>query len=153
MAQAIAGFDADAFRAGIRTAMLMGLPVEEARQPQFVTITAAAQIDTSADANGVPWDPTAIPVPSVTVKQRVVCALDWKTPGPVVEHFGERQPSVVVITLLDEEYAQIEGFTYVNIWPALRDEPVPYVYRRIVMQPTLDVVGVWQIECATEDSL
>lgn len=154
MALAIPGFPADEFRAGIRLAMQMGLPVEEARRPQFVTLPASTGIATvTVDANGVPWDPTATPVAPEGTALRVLCALEPKGTALAEEHFGQRQSSAYLITLLDEEYAQIEGFTYVNIWPTLTGGPVKYFYRKVVQQPSLDVVGVWQIECSTEDTL
>lgn len=154
MALAIPGFPADEFRAGIRLAMRMGLPVEEARQPQFVTVPAGTGIATVAvDANGVPWDPSVAPEAPEDVAVRVLCAFEQRDPAQANEDFGTRQPSAYRITLLDEEYAQIEGFTYVNIWPTLTGGPVRYFYRKVVQQPSLDVVGVWQIECSTEDTL
>ncbi len=151
MAQAVPGFDADAFRTGIRTAMLLGLPDDPERRPQFVT-EMDAPLSVDMDELGVPWDPSGTPAPAPDLETRVLCAIEWLGGSPVEERFGSRQPSVVHLTLLDQEYAQIEGFTYVRLWPTITGAPVKYFYRKVLQQVSLDTVGVWQLECATEDT-
>lgn len=155
MALAIPGFQATAARDGIRLAMLAGMPADPSCRPEFVTIPAPAGIDPAAtDTDGVPWDPTAIPNMPVPTGQRVLCALGWPATVAAVENFGERQPAVVQVTLLDEEYALVKGFSYLNLWPAgVGTAPVRYMYRRVIEQATLDTLGVWILECTTEDTV
>jgi hypothetical protein len=151
MAAIIAGFDAAAFRQGIRTAMTLGLPVQPERQPQFVKV-ATPVLSGDIDVDGVPWDLTTSMAAAGETKTRVLCVIQEHERSEATKSFGLLQPGYIEVTLLDEEYAQIQGFDYVNLWPTTNlDAPVRYLYRRVLMQPNLDSVGVWILECATED--
>jgi hypothetical protein len=149
MAGAIPGFAAAAVREGLRLPMRMGLPVDEAQWPTFVTPGAVTAPEGGMDAHGVPWDPAATPVREPDSRVHVVCAVEWESGGVKVEHFGTRQPEVAVITLLDEEWAKVRGFEYVELFPA--GTPVRFHYRKVRGRYALDVVEVFEIECSTED--
>lgn len=149
MAQVIPGFDAAAFRDGIRTAMIMGLPVQTWRQPQFVILTDPSET-ADADSDGVPWDVVQQMVRPQETLVRVPCAIQWGDRTEDTRQFGPLQPGYIEVVLLDEDYAQVEGFHHVLVWPT-NGAPVRYLYRRVLMQPNLDTVGVWVLECATED--
>jgi hypothetical protein len=150
MAGAIPGFPAAAVRENLRIPMRLGMPVDPAQWPEFVRVPAPAA-SAGVDANGYAWDPEAQPAPAAEERVRVLCAMESDAPGERIENFGTRQPDVLVITLLDEEYRQIEGFTYVNIFPTLGGPPVRYHYRKVRLRTALDTVEVWQIEVSTED--
>lgn len=150
MAGTIPGFPAAAVRDGLRIPMRMGLPVDENQWPEFV-IVAAPTADPTTDDNGYPWDPAApVPAPAET-RVRVVCAFEVPDPKLREENFGAIQPGVLYVTLLDEEYLQVEGFQYVNIWLTAGGGPTRYYYRNVHLRTALDTVEVWQIEVATED--
>ena len=150
MALAIPGFPAQEVRDGLRLPMRMGLPADEAKWPTFVTPATPAAPAGGMDADGVPWSPDDVAVAPEPAEVSVVCALQWEVDGQVVENFGARQPSTVLITLLDEEYAQIEGFEYVLIY-ASNVTPTRFFYRKVRARFALDAVEVFQIECSTED--
>lgn len=150
MAGVIPGFDAVGFRTGIRLAMTMSLPNDPLRQPRFV-IAGALTPSPTHDSEGVPWDIEQDMAAPTDTGVRVPCAIQWTERSEDTRMFGPLQPGQVEITLLDEEYAQVEGFTYVELWPTLTKGPVRYFYRRVLLQTNLDTVGVWTLECATED--
>jgi hypothetical protein len=151
MALAIPGFDAAAFREGIRLPMRMAQPDDAARRPQFVTVPVIAP-GATVDYNGVAWDPDAAVATPVLVALRPLCAVEWVNNLLVEQNFGRMYPQVVHVTLLDEEYFTIEGFTYLNLWLTHEGTPVRFNYRKITQQVSLDSVGVWTIECSTEDT-
>lgn len=144
MATAIPGFDADEFRAGIRLAMTVGLPPLEADQPLFVFPRQVVNT-APADQDGVPFDPDARPVAAIPVSVRVSCAVEYDDTTGRVENMGVITPSVVKLTLLDEEYAQIRGFEYVVI---AGDK---YLYRLTEPPVGMDTVAVWTVHCVAED--
>jgi len=151
MATAISGFDAAAVREGFRLPMRMALPNDPERRPEFVReeIPAGAGIDD----DGIPLDPTQEVDPVEPIRSRVLCAIEWLRPGQEEQNFTTTSPAALRITLLDEEYEQVEGFDYVNIWAsATDDKPVRFYFRRIFQQVNLDTVGVWTIEVSTEDA-
>jgi len=153
MAATLPGFPAAAFRAGIRTAMGLGMPVEEARRPEFVIEAPAVADPATADASGVPWDLNVVAPTVETTRVRPLCVIETAAEANTDGRFGQLQPGSIVVTLLDEEYALVKGFSYVNLWLAAQAEPVPYFYNKVLAQPNLDVVGVWQLECRTEDQV
>lgn len=150
MAGAIPGFPAAAVREGLRLPMRMGMPVDPAHWPEFV-IEAPVAPSAAVDANGYSWDPATPVARPEPIRVRVVCAMEVDDPEVVTETFDTRQPGIMMITLLDEEYAQVEGFTYVNIFPTIGGDPVRYYYRKVRQRLALDTVEVWVVEVSTED--
>lgn len=150
MAGTIPGFPAQAVRDGLRIPMRMGMPVDVNQWPEFV-ITSAPVPDPATDDRGYPWDPDAPAPPPAETRVRVLCAFEVPDPAQRQENFGAVQPATLIVTLLDEEYLQVEGFEYVNIWLTAGGGPTRYYYRNVHMRSALDTVEVWQIEVATED--
>lgn len=153
MATAGIDFDADGFRSGIRTAMLLSLPQDQAHWPEFVIETPGVPNSGTADADGVPWDLTAVAPADAAVRVRPVCLVETSASSATSHPFAQLQPGSAVVTLLDQEYAQVKGFSYVNLWLAGQDTPVRHYYRRVLEQPNLDVVGVWVLECRAQDEV
>jgi len=145
------GINHDAFRAGIRRAMLMGMPAEEERWPKFRIVVSEQQYSGPVDSDGVPYDLGSVVVePAVYRYERPLCAIEtsgsedspWLTPGQVL------------FTFLDEEYEQVRGFDQVELWlGGAGSGSALYLFDRIVAQPTLSAVGVWQVLCRTEDGV
>lgn len=141
---AIPGFDAEGFRAGIRQAMLVGLPPDIADQPLFVFPTLVSNI-APADDDDVPFDPDDRPVITPPASKRVACAIEYVDNAGKVENFGLIVKSKVMLTLLDEEYEQIKGFEYVVIGGDR------YFYTKTETPVGLDSVGVWTVHATAED--
>lgn len=150
MAGTIPRFPAQAVRDGLRLPMRMGLPVDPNQWPEFVIIEPPV-VTVETDQHGYPWDPMAPAAGPVETRVRVVCAMETPDPSQRPENFGLVQPATLIITLLDEEYRQVEGFKYVNLWLTATGPPTRYYYRNVHLRTALDTVEVWQVEVATED--
>jgi len=150
MARAIPGFPADQVREGLRIPMRMGMPVDVEQWPEFVVIAPHTPSD-DTDEHGYPWDPNGPVAPPLETRHRVLCAIEPADPEERQESFGAVQPSTLVITLLDEEYRQVEGFRYVNLWRTATGPPTRYYYRNVHIRSALDTVEVWQVEVSSED--
>lgn len=150
MAQAIPGFDATTFRDGIHQAMRMALPNDPARWPKFV-IPASTPPAGDVDVDGVPWDLEGqADVSEPTVVQDALCAIEAGARGEHTRHFGPLQPGHAEMTFLDVDWAKVEGFDHVWLYPT-SGAPVRYEYRRVLLSTNLDVVGVTVVEVAAED--
>jgi|GEM_PF-6100427 len=149
MALTLPSFPAAAVRENLRIPMRMGLPQDEAMWPEFVTLSVSASGET--DSHGVPWDPRES-IESTSTSVRPVCAMEWRSGGADTHNFGVTDAAEIVFTLLDEEWAQVEGFTYVNVRPTLSGDPVQFHFVRVLQALNLDSVGVWQVLCSTEDT-
>lgn len=111
------GFVAAEVREQLRTAMTVGLPNVVAQRPTFRFTPTKTYA--SADTAGRPWDWTAAPTATdpdpVREPVQVPCA--FEVGGQAVEYraLGALNPSEVTLTLLDEDWAQVEGFTEVDL--------------------------------------
>ena len=142
----IDGFDPDEVRDGLRLAMAVGLPAEVADQPVFVFPPTPVDTGDDTDGNGVPFDwragraaagaPTTFQVP---------CAIEYIDGQGKIENFGLMAPTRLLLTLLDEDYALIKGFSYVVI------AGNQYFYAKTRPPLGLVSVGVWQVEVRTDD--
>lgn len=106
------GFNGADFRKQIRFVMGMGAPVVPSHQATFIfanQLVYNAGDEGDYDATGVPFDPS-IPVTRVTPPTKVVpCAVEYFDAEGVITDFGMVSPSRAVITLLDDDYAQVVG--------------------------------------------
>lgn len=147
MAQSIPGFNAQEVRDGIRLAMNIGLPPITNDQPLFVWDAPKETLSTE-DEGGTPfvWD-APLPGPEVAphAPVRVPCAIEYFDSAGELQPFGPMASSHLLLTLLDQEYVQIEGFSRVIIGGN------SYEYERTAPPIGLDVVGVWQIHVRSDD--
>lgn len=142
----IQGFDADAVRAGLRLAMQVGLPTVTADQPTFFMPTTITPTGSRVlDGQGVPFDPANQPTRSATDKRQVPCAIEYSDGPGKIENFGVVTPSKVILTLLDEDYTTIQGFSFVVI----SGQRFNYAFTEPA-QGLVDV-GVWRIHCRADD--
>lgn len=111
-------FDADAFRNGIRFAMQMGAPPDEERKAVFVFKSTARSYwkdgvelteQPRIDRDGKPLDPTIKVVEVPGRREQVDCAVEILRADATELPVGNFRPTKAVVTLLDEEYAKIEG--------------------------------------------
>lgn len=142
----ITGFDATDVRNGLRTAFRVGMPPLDDDQPTFFmprTSTSTATLD----GTGTPFDPTATPVRSPVTSHKVPCSIEYVNGNGKIESFGVTmlQPSRVVLTLLDDDYAVVKGFEYVVI------SGVRYWYKRTESTKGLVSVGLYKVHCVSED--
>lgn len=136
--------EVEEFRAGIRLAMTMGLPPEEADQPAFQlpsTVTNTAP----ADDDEVPFDPSAKPVVTRPPLIRVPCAVDYVDAAGKVVDFGVIQPSRALLTFLDVDYAKVKGFE----WVLLGGDR--FWYSKTPPPMGMGAVGVVQVYVKAED--
>lgn len=73
------------------------------------------------------------------------CAVEFHDTGGTMGAAGNVSTSEVVLTLLDEDYAQVRGFAYVVIGG------VRYNYQRDQAPIGLVSVGVYQVHCLSDD--
>jgi hypothetical protein len=142
----IEGFDADAFRDGIWTAMAVGLPPELEDQPAFVIPAAVVDTGDERDVDGVPFDYTKdqAKVGEDTVTQ-VPAAIEYFDADGILTNFGAIAASKVVLTLLDEDYEAIKGFSYVVIGGN------KYAYQRTEPPMGMVDVAIWRVHCRSDD--
>lgn len=142
----IEGFDADEFREGIWTAMAVGLPPELEDQPAFVTPAAVLDTGDERDADGVAfdWRGARARIGSDTVTQ-VPCAVEYVDAAGEASNFGLVAPTRVILTLLDEDYTEVEGFSYVVIGGN------KYLYERTEPPVGMVDVTIWRVHCRTDD--
>lgn len=140
----IRGFNASAVRAGLRTAMRVGLPPETANQPAFYMPRVETSTENS-DSEGVPFDPSYRPTYSAPTVVRVPCSIEYVDGDGKISGFGIVQPTKVILLLLDTEYAQVKGFEYVVI------SGIRFFYLRTETEKGLVSVGLWKIHCRSED--
>lgn len=142
----IEGFDGDAFREGIWTAMAVGLPPELEDQPAFVKPAAVVQDANERDTDGVPldWRQPRSKVGPDTVVQ-VPCAVEYFDAMGQAMAFGAISATKVVLTLLDHDYELVKGFSYVVLGGN------KYLYDRT--EPPLGMVDVtiWRVHCDSDD--
>jgi hypothetical protein len=138
-----AGFDPAAIRAGLLKAMVFGKPARESDQALFV-IPAATVVDDGEDDEGVSFDPTDRDVVAPR-ELRVDCAVEYVDATGSMETAGVITPSKVIITLLDEEYQQVKGFSHVI---AGGDT---YRYSKTPPPDGLGTMTIWTVICVADD--
>jgi hypothetical protein len=111
-------FDATQFRNSIRFAMQMGAPIDPALRATFVfpesgttTYTKNGDPVTNPrlDRDGVPLDPEIEITRPAPVEVAVDCSVEIDHVRPDEMPVGTYRPTRAVVTVLDEQYAQIKG--------------------------------------------
>lgn len=110
MAGSDPGFSSTDFKSAIRAAMNMGAPTDTSLQVTFLVPGTAAYADEDRNAN--PYDWSSTPTSSTPASQiQVPCAVEWAAGGTEGTPAGIFDTSKVIVTLLDDDYATIEGVT------------------------------------------
>lgn len=152
------GFDADAARQGILSAMGFGEPTRSDDKAWFYfpKTRATAPAGGAVDDDDVPFDYTS-PVIATdtrgeldeddvpTGKIQVSCAVEYIDIAETVGSFGGDRPARIKITLLDTEYQQVKGFAYVV---AGGDK---YIYDSTEPPVALGTIDVWTVHATAED--
>lgn len=138
------GFNSADFRDGIHFAMEMGAAVDEADRVIF-HFPKALTSEGPVDGHDIPFDPTQ----DVTVAEpdpvHVDCAVEYFDAAGQLTNFGVIAPSRLTITLLDQEYAQVVGCSFVV---AHGDR---YNYQRTEPPVGLFDVGIWVLHFQAEN--
>jgi hypothetical protein len=142
----IANFDATKVRAGLRLAMQVGLPVMAGDQPTFfMPTTVTADGAHTLDQRGTPFDPAYRPTRAQPAGIQVPCGMDYKDAAGNLVAAGSVSATGIVLTLLDEDYAQVKGFAYVVI------AGVKYNYQRTDRPQGLVSVGIYTVHVLADD--
>lgn len=144
MAGQVPGFNPEEVRAGLRFAMTVGLPTVLEEQPTFF-FPRTATAGSSADEDGIPFNPASTRVLGPPRSVRVPCAIEYFDNQGKIENFGVIVPSKVELTILDTEYVLVKGFEYVVIGGSR------YWYSRTAPPLGLVSVGVYIVYCTAED--
>jgi len=138
-----AGFDAARVIGGLHTAMGFGEPTRAADKATFYILSQAATAD-PVDGEGLPFDPTKSR-PTTRTPKTVPCAVEVFEGSTTRDSFGDAQASRVVLTLLDPDYQQVKGFSYVV---AGGDK---YYYTKTDPPVALGSIDVWTVHCTAQD--
>lgn len=139
-------FDSSEFRTGIRFAFEMGAPVEIGDQATFFFPNQLVY-NRPVDDEFTPFDPqaTVTTVPPRPVK--VLCGIEYQGAEGQAIVFGTVTASRLVITLLDEEYALVQGCSYVVVGGER------YNYRRTEKPNGLFDVGLYLLHFQAENDV
>lgn len=104
----------------LRQTMVLGLPETQTERPTFYW-----EDDKSydrEDMEGSPWDWTTAPVSNVQKgPTQVLCAYEFFAPlgrqGAFLTEVGEFNPTTLIVTMFEEEFNTVFGFSYVTIGP------------------------------------
>lgn len=138
-----AGFDKREVLAGLHLAMGFGTPTRTEDRATFFVPAAAVDTDDD-DLAGVPFDPTVRHAANAT-KVQVACAVEFYDAQGVIETFGSTAPTRIKMTVLDEEYQKIKGYSYVV---AGGDK---YVRGKTQPPVALGVIDVWTLWADAEN--
>jgi hypothetical protein len=111
MAGSNGSFDANAFRTAIREAMLMGQPNDPADQTTFVWLEKDVFAAEGPGPETDPYDWTATPTSETPAHQtvQVNCAVEFQVGSVDGEPMGAFDASRATLTLLDEDWAQVQA--------------------------------------------
>lgn len=150
MAGTPAGFIESEVIAGLHTAMDFGTYIDPAIAPIFyVPVPPLPDITSTTDESGVPFNPATARTTQQYTQVQVQCAVEVSDNVPPRE--GEYEPlglvnrTGLIITLLEAEYRQVQGFSHVII------NSNKYIYAFTRPPIALGPLGVWQVICYVTD--
>lgn len=145
MAGKFPGNGSKAFRTGIRFVYNMAAPPLAEEQATFY-FPSQLVYNVGTDAEDTPFDPHATVVRTQPPPVKVPCSVEFKDSGGQVIDFGQITPAEVEVTLLDEDYAKIEGCSYM----VLRGEK--YNYSQTYPPSGLFDVGLYTMSFKAESA-
>lgn len=145
MAGALAGFDPAEFRAAIHAVQEMAMPTVDTDRPTFHFPPVYAP-DATVDEENVPFDPMVQRLPaSQRPPVQVLCGVRFMDRDGELTNLGQVAQTLVELSLLDTEYALVDGFDIVTLG---EDR---YAYRYTKPPRGLGPVGIYQVIVAAED--
>lgn len=142
MAGKVSGFDPAGFREGIRFAMNLGAPPEVSLRATFF-FPKAMTADVPLDSSGAPYAPAEVDVAEVKPPVQRPCGIEDASGAPTNTHLG-KYGDAIVVTLLDEDFAAVNGFEFLVI-SGLR-----YNYDYEMLPGALGTVVVHRVVCTGE---
>lgn len=144
--QSIASIPTDTLRETLRQTMVMGLPSVVADRPTFYF--DGEQTYDPSDTEGSPWDwEQGADTDTAKDPVQVLCAYEFYSPlgrqGSFQTEVGEFNPTTVVLTMFEDEFAAVQGFTYMKIGPSTQD----WYFRHYKPGIALNDLDVYQITC------
>lgn len=145
--ESIAAIDTDMVREALRRTMVMALPNEQDDQPTFYF---EREVDWAQhDREGSPWDWSTAPVSETqSPPSQVLCAYEFFSPlgrqGAFYTEVGEFNPTTLVLTMFEDEFDEIFGFSYATIGPS--DQR--WYFRFWKPAIGLNDMTVYQVQCA-----
>lgn len=142
----IANIPTDALRETLRQTMVMGLPQIVSERPTFYFEGEKTYAD--ADLEGSPWDWTDTPATDTSADPvQVLCAYEFFSPlgrqGSFLTEVGEFNPTTIVLTMFEDEFNTVYGFTYMEAGPS--DQR--WYFRFYKPAIGLNDLTVYQIHC------
>jgi hypothetical protein len=143
------GLNTENIRDVLRRTMVLGLPSTAADQPTFYF---DRDVDwTNADSEENPWDWTTAPDTTTAASNvQVLCAYEFFSPlgrqGAFQTEVGEFNPTTLVLTLFEDEFAAVTGFTYVTIGPSTQR----WYFRFYKPSVGLNDLTVYEIHCSAQ---
>ena len=126
--------------------MQVGLPVVANDQPTFFMPTTVTGDGThTLDQLGTPFDPAYRPTRTQPAGIQVPCGIDYKDAAGNLVAAGSVSATGIVLTLLDEDYVQVQGFAYCVIGG------IKYNYQHDEPPRGLVSVGIYTIHCLADD--
>lgn len=141
----------DFIRQKLRETMVLGMPEDDAAKPTFYFDPTRDWSE--EDREGSPWDFSAPNTPTVDTQKapvQTICAYEFFSPlgrqGSFPTEVGEFNPTSVVFTLFEDEFAEVYGFSYATIGASDQN----WFFR--FWRPTYAIVGleVYQVHCQAE---
>lgn len=114
----IATPDTASIKQSLLQTMVMGLPTADAQKPTFYFDRVVDYA--KHDEEGSPWDWTATPTSeTAATSKQVICAYEFFSPlgrqGSFVTEVGEFNPTSLIVTMFEEEWEEVAGFSYVTV--------------------------------------
>jgi hypothetical protein len=128
MAGINANFDGAAFRTAIQFVYTMAAAPVPADRIKFYFASTLVYTEsggqTGVDGIGLPFDPQSTVVRTQAPPVSVACGIEYLDKSGQTTVFGDVIPATVMVTLLDEDYVQVQGCAYI----VLHGEKYKYVH-------------------------
>lgn len=147
--ESIASFNEEFVQQKLRETMVFGMASDDANKPTFYFDPDRTWSDD--DTEGNPWDWDTVPDADTTKSPvQVICATEFFSPlgrqGASFTEVGEFNPNTVVITLFQDEFDAVYGFSYVTVGPEQRK----YFFRFWKPAISLGNIPVYQVHAVSE---
>ena len=147
----IASIPTASLRETLRQTMVMGMPATASERPTFYF--EGEKTFAGADLEGSPWDWTDVPTLDTSAAPiQALCAYEFFSPlgrqGSFLTEVGEFNPTTVVLTMFEDEFAAVYGFTYVTIGPSNQR----WYFRFFKPAISLNDLTVYEVHCVATGS-
>lgn len=141
--------DVTLIRQKLLETMVLGLPETDSEKPVFYF---ERQVDWDKhDAEGSPWNWTDTPTLDVQPSPvSAICGYEFFSPlgrtGAQYTEVGEFNPTTVVFTFLEAQFAAISGFSKATVGPGTQQ----WFFRFWKPAYSIEALTVYQVQCVAE---